>query len=75
MPEILSNPEAKLRFNGHTLPCPQGLTLDALLDTQGVDVNQVATAVNGTFVPRSLRAQTRLSPGDDALTFQAIVGG
>jgi sulfur carrier protein len=35
----------------------------------------VATAVNGAFVPRDARAQTRLSPGDIVLVFGAIVGG
>ena len=52
-----------------------GLTLAALLDAQGVDANQIATAVNGKFVPRALRTQTWLSAGDTVLTFQAIVGG
>ena len=75
MPETLIQVEATLRFNEHTLPCPDGLTLAALLDAQGVDANQIATAVNGEFVPRALRAQTRLAAGDTVLTFQAIVGG
>ena len=75
MSETLAHADAQLRFNQNTLPCPEGLTLAALLDAQGVDVNQVATAVNGEFVPRSLRAQMRLSAGDTVLTFQAIVGG
>ena len=64
-----------LHFNDLTLPCPDGLTLAALLEAQQVDATQVATAVNGTFVPRSQRAQLRLKPGDTVLTFQAIVGG
>jgi sulfur carrier protein len=75
MPETRIPVEATLRFNEHTLPCQDGLTLAALLEAQGVDANQMATAVNGEFVPRSLRAQTRLSTGDTVLTFQAIVGG
>ncbi len=64
-----------LTFNDLTLPCPDGLTLDALLDAHHVDAAQVATAVNGTFVPRALRASTLLHPHDTVLTFQAIVGG
>ena len=75
MPETLSHAEAQLRFNELTLPCPEGLTLAALLDAQGVEVNKVATAVNGEFVPCALRASTALKPGDTVLTFQAIVGG
>lgn len=75
MPETLSHAEAQLRFNELTLPCPKDLTLAALLDAQGVASNQVATAVNGEFVPATLRASTALQSGDTVLTFQAIVGG
>lgn len=75
MPETLSPPEARLRFNELTLPCPDGLTLAALLEAQNVEGNKVASAVNGEFVPRAQRASTVLKPGDTVLTFQAIVGG
>ena len=68
MPEML-------RFNDLTLPCPDSLTLAALLDTQGILATTVATAVNGEFIPRTQRATTPLQPGDTVLTFQAIVGG
>lgn len=64
-----------LTFNGLTLPCPEGLTLAALLSAQGVNAAQVATAVNGAFVPRDQRTKTVLQPDDTVLTFQAIVGG
>lgn len=64
-----------LTFNGTDLPCPEGLTLAQLLDEQGLAPDTIATAVNGAFVPRALRATTRLHPGDTVLTFQAIVGG
>jgi sulfur carrier protein len=64
-----------LQLNDLTLPCPDGLTLAALLTEQGVNADQVATAVNGEFVPRALRESTTLAPGDTVLTFQAIVGG
>lgn len=64
-----------LTFNDLTLPCPEGLTLAQLLDEQGLEADTIATAVNGAFVPRALRATTALQPGDTVLTFQAIVGG
>lgn len=64
-----------LTFNERTLPCTDGLTLAALLNAQGVEVNKVATAVNGEFVPRALHASTVLKPDDTVLTFKAIVGG
>lgn len=75
MPETLERTPVQLRFNEHTLPCPEGLTLAALLVAQGMDARQVATAVNGAFVPRSQRDQQSLKAGDTVLTFQAIVGG
>ena len=64
-----------LTFNDLSLPCPEGLTLAALLVAQGVSAEQVATAVNGVFVSRDQREATVLNPGDTVLTFQAIVGG
>lgn len=64
-----------LTFNDLSLPCPEGLTLAALLAAQGVKAEQVATAVNGEFVPRTQREVTVLQPGDTVLTFEAIVGG
>jgi sulfur carrier protein len=64
-----------LHFNDLTLPCPEGLTLASLLASQQVEAAQVATAVNGAFVPRTQREATVLQPGDTVLTFQAIVGG
>jgi sulfur carrier protein len=64
-----------LQLNDRSLPCPDGLTLAALLTEQGVDAEQVATAINGEFVPRAQRQATLLNPGDTVLTFQAIVGG
>jgi sulfur carrier protein len=64
-----------LTFNDLALPCPDGLTLAALLTAQGVQPERVATAVNGAFVPRDQRAATLLKPHDTVLTFQAIVGG
>lgn len=64
-----------LTFNDLSLPCPEGLTLAALLVAQGVPAEKVATAVNGKFVPRTQREATTLKPGDTVLTFQAIVGG
>lgn len=75
MPENLNATEAPLRFNDQTVPCPEGLTLAALLHLQGVVDDRVATALNGAFVPRAIRSGTPLKPGDAVLTFQAIVGG
>ncbi len=66
--------ELRVVVNG----APQSTTSTTLHDwvrTQGVAPDAVATALNGQFVPRSLRATTALRPGDHILTFQPIVGG
>ena len=68
-------PDDHIRFNDHPLPCPDGLTLAALLLTQHVPAERVATAVNARFVPREARATTPLQPGDVVTTFEAITGG
>ena len=53
-------------------------TLQAWIDAlsaRGVLPAALATAVNGHFVPRNLRAQQPLAEGDTILTFQPIQGG
>lgn len=68
-------PDAFVRLNDRPLPCPEGLTLAALLQREGLAPERVATAVNARFVPRTARAQTLLQAGDEVSTFEAIVGG
>lgn len=50
-------------------------TLAQWVEAQGLAGNALATAVNGQFVPRALRAQCNLGEGDTILTFQPIEGG
>jgi len=50
-------------------------SLQAWVEARGVLPAALATAVNGQFVPRSLRAQQPLAEGDTILTFQPIAGG
>ena len=50
-------------------------TLQEWVDAQDAVPTALATAVNGTFVPRSARAQHELHDGDAVLTFQPIQGG
>ena len=61
------------------LQLPAGSTLadavDRLLDGTPRTPEQVATAVNGEFVPRSVRHQHRLQHGDTVLCFAPITGG
>ena len=50
-------------------------TLQDWVEARGVQLAALATAVNGQFVPRSLRARQKLHEGDTILTFQPIEGG
>lgn len=50
-------------------------TLQDWVQAQAVLPNALATAVNGSFVPRTQRAQCVLAEGDAILTFQPIQGG
>ncbi len=60
-----------------TLPAPCSLdaALQHILRRTGASDTQVATAVNGDFVARSLRAQHWLADGDTVLCFAPITGG
>ncbi len=49
--------------NGGTVETPAG-TLAELVAARGQAENEVATALNGEFVPRQARASTRLCVGD-----------
>lgn len=68
------SPTITVVVNG-TPQTTQATTLQAWVDARGVLPAALATAVNGNFVPRSLRAQQPLHEGDTILTFQPIEGG
>jgi sulfur carrier protein len=53
----------------------EGVTLADVVRAAAGDGANVATALNGRFVPRAARALTPLVPGDAVLLFAAIVGG
>lgn len=50
-------------------------TLEALIDEQGFDAASVATALDGAFVPRALRAATPLPPGAKVEVLAPMQGG
>ncbi|MCR5865201.1 sulfur carrier protein ThiS [Aquincola sp. J276] len=60
---------------GQHLQLPAGCTLAQLIERLGHAPQDVATAVNGGFVPRDARAGHRLQPGDQVHCFKPIVGG
>jgi sulfur carrier protein len=54
---------------------PAGTTLAQLVARLGHAPRDVATAVNGSHVPRDERAARELRGGDAVLLFKPIVGG
>ena len=63
-----------LTVNG-SLHLTSARTLAQWLENQGQPPQAIATALNGQFVPRALRAEQMLAEGDTILTFQPIEGG
>ena len=51
------------------------LTLAALLDERGFDVASVATALDGSFIPRSLRTTTLLTAAAKVEVLSPMQGG
>ena len=66
---------ATVKVNGAPHPWRPGLTVADVLAERDTDPASVATAVNGSFVPRDERVETPLWPDDTLIAFSAIVGG
>lgn len=65
----------QVTLNGEARTLDEGATLADLVSTIAEQPQTLATAVNGEFVSRDARAQTRLRDGDAVFTFQPITGG
>lgn len=73
MPDLIT-----IQTDRGALPLPAGSTLDEALThilSPHQHPHQIATAVNGAFVPRPARANHVLSEGDTVLCFAPITGG
>ncbi|MCZ4313190.1 sulfur carrier protein ThiS [Comamonadaceae bacterium G21597-S1] len=64
-----------LDLGGRLCRLPHGSTLAQLLALAGHAPEQVATAVNGQFVPRPQRASHIVFATDTVVLFRPIVGG
>jgi sulfur carrier protein len=64
-----------ITLNGEPKPLEPGMTLADLIATLTEQPQALATAVNGEFVPRDVRAKFQLHDGDAVMTFQPITGG
>lgn len=63
----------KIILNGEPQQLP-AMTLAAFVSLIGEPAS-LATAVNGEFVARDVRAAYQLKEGDEVMTFQPITGG
>ena len=64
----------QIDLNGESLET-SAATLADLLVERGHDPASVATALDGTFVPRALRAQTALRPAAKVEVLAPMQGG
>ncbi len=64
-----------IRLEDQPMTIAAGSTLAQLVQQLGHAEQDVSTAVNGQFVPRSTRTGLALQAQDQVLVFQAIVGG
>lgn len=69
-----SDIEIRVTVNGQAV-LTRSPTLADLLREQGVETQQVATAVNGDFVPKQARTETQLSSDDRIEVVSARQGG
>lgn len=65
----------ELSVNGERHTCMLPITVAAALSAWGYEATQVAVAVNGEFVPRSIHAQRLLQAGDAVDVLSAVQGG
>ena len=64
----------RIRVNGDSRDVAEGLTVEELLATLGIDLRGVAVERNRVVVPRSAIASTRLVE-DDLVEIVRFVGG
>jgi sulfur carrier protein len=68
-------PAIAVTLNGEPRSVVAGSTLEMLVQQQGLSPQEIATALNGEFVPRALRTTRLLKEGDAVTCFRPIVGG
>lgn len=65
----------RIVYNGEETTVPGALTVQQLLEQQGIAGRRVAVEVNGEIVPRSRYAEHRLGEGDRVEVVFAVGGG
>jgi sulfur carrier protein len=65
----------KIRLNGKETEIEGSQIVDGLLDSLNINGRQVAVAINGEVLPRSLWSQTEIRAGDSVEIVRAVGGG
>jgi sulfur carrier protein len=65
----------KIRLNGKETEIEGSQIVDGLLDSLNINGRQVAVAINGEVLPRSLWSQTEIRAGDSIEIVRAVGGG
>ncbi len=64
-----------VKINDRTISLSNEATLQDALDHQQVTPQGIATALNGTVIPATLRPTTQLHDGDTIIIIKAFYGG
>lgn len=62
-------------INNQPIELPQGSSLADALAQKEIKPDGIATAINGTVINKSARAETPLKDGDNILVIKAFCGG
>lgn len=65
----------KIKINSVEHDLPEGTTLAAALEACGIRPEGIATAVNGSVIPKNAHASTPLTEGDSIIIIKAFYGG
>ncbi len=66
--------QMKVTFNGEVKECPEGMTIEGLLDLYKIDKNRVAVELNLQIIPKK-ELPTQILKDDDILEVVTFVGG
>lgn len=64
----------KVTLNGESKECPEGITIEKLLDLYKIDKNRIAVELNSHIIPRK-ELSARVLNDADVLEVVTFVGG
>ncbi len=65
----------KITINDKDIEINDGDTIQDVLESNNISSEGIATALNGTVVPATMRKETKLCPNDSLLIIKAFYGG